>query len=135
MNPYDAARYLARAVRESEECSSLKTAQEELKNDPPAREMLLDFRRQQLQLQRQVMAGLDVAEEQMEKQERLYQIISMNNLIRNYLEAEYRMSVLMQDVQKTIAEAFELLFDPDLLVSPEEMLGENGERIEDEDEQ
>lgn len=133
MNPYDAARYLTKAVRESHEYASLKKAQEELKDEPSAREMLLDFRRQQLQLQRQVMAGLEVAEGQTDKQERLYQIISMNNLIRSYLEAEYRMSVLMQDVQKAVAEAFDLLFDPELLASPEELLDENEDGDWDED--
>lgn len=128
MNPYDAARFLDKAVRESREYTDLKKAQEDLKNDPSAREMLLDFRRQQLDLQRQIMAGLAVADEQKEKLERLYQIVTMNQFVRNFMEAEYRMSVLMRDIQKVVAESFSLLFDPDLLaVSPEELLGLDGE--------
>ena len=134
MNPYDAARYLTKAVRESREYTDLKKAQEELKSDPSAKEMLLDFRRHQLELQRQVMAGLEVAGEQTEKQERLYRIISMNHLVRNFMEAEYQMSVLMRDIQKTVSEAFDLLFDPDLLaVSPEELLGLDGNDGEEDD--
>lgn len=115
MNPYDAAHMLAKALRESSEYKNFREAQEALKSEASAREMLLDFRKQQLELQRQRLAGLEVAPEQEEKLEKLYQIISMNITVKRFMEAEYRFGLLMQDIQKIIAGATADLFDPDLL--------------------
>ncbi len=115
MNVYDAAHALARALKESAELKNFQEAQALLKNDPSAREMLMDFRKQQLNLQRQKLAGLEIAPEQEEKLEKLSQIIGMNLTIKRFLEAEYRAGVLLQDIQKIIAEAAGSLFDPDLL--------------------
>ena len=115
MNPYDAAHMLAKALRESSEYRNFRDAQEALKSEASAKEMLLDFRKQQLELQRQKLAGLELAPEQEEKLEKLYQIISMNLTVKRFMEAEYRFGVLMQDIQKIIAELTADLFDPDLL--------------------
>jgi len=119
MNAYDAAHALARALRESAELKNFQEAQALLKNDPSAREMLMDFRKQQLNLQRQKLAGLEIAPEQEDKLEKLSQIIHMNLTIKRFLEAEYRVGVLLQDIQRIIAEATGSLFDPELLGLPD----------------
>ena len=67
MNPYDAAHSLAKALRESPEFKEYAGAQDLLAEDSSAREMLLDFRKEQFRLQRQKLSGLEVAPEQLEK--------------------------------------------------------------------
>jgi cell fate (sporulation/competence/biofilm development) regulator YlbF (YheA/YmcA/DUF963 family) len=121
MNPYDAANNLAKALGQSAEYKDFQEVQAALKNDPSARVMLIDFRTEQLNLQRQQLSGVDVAPEQEEKLEKLFQVISMNLTLKRFLEAEYRLGVLLQDIQKIIAEATGDLFDPELFGVPDEL--------------
>ena len=127
MNPYDAAHLLAKALRESTELKTFKEAWEALKDDQTAREMLRDFRGQQFNLQKQRLSGLEVAPEQEEKLEKLYQVIGMNLTIRRFLEAEQRLGVLLGDIQKIIAEATGELIDPELLGITAEDAGDGEE--------
>ena len=126
MNPYDAAHLLAKTMRESQEFKDFRDAQAGLKNDQSAREMLNDFRSQQFNLQRQKLSGLEIAPEQEDKLEKLYQVISMNLTIKRFLEVEYRLGVLIGDIQKIITEAAGELIDP-------EMFGLSGEEDEGEE--
>jgi len=124
MNPYDAAHALAKALRESTEFKELKEAQVNLKADRSALNMLTDFRKLQFELQKQQLSGIEVAEEQKEKIEKLFEVISLNNLVKNFMQSEYRVAVMLQDAQKTIGEATDEIFDPELLALPQEESGE-----------
>ncbi len=118
MNPHDAAHALAKALRESPDFKELKEAQETLKADSSAKEMLLDFRREQFEVQKQQLSGIEVAEEQKSKLEKLYEVISMNMLVKRFLQAEYRVAVILQDVHKIIGEATSEIIDPELIDIP-----------------
>ncbi len=124
MNPHDSAHLLAKALRESTDFKELKDAQKTLKTDQSARSMLLDFRAEQLEMQKQQLSGIEVAPEQEEKLEKLFEVINMNTIIKRYLQAEYRVAVLLQDVHKIIGEATSEIIDPELMALPEE---ENGD--------
>ncbi|MDW7738909.1 MAG: YlbF family regulator [Bacillota bacterium] len=120
MNPYDAAHNLAKALRESQDFKDLKDTQTALKADESARKMLLDFRNEQLELQKQKLSGVEVAPEQEEKLEKLFEVVNMNTTIRHFLQAEYRVAVLLQDIHKTIGEATSEIIDPELMALPDE---------------
>ena len=120
MNPYDAAHNLAKALRESQDFKDLKDAQTALKADESARKMLLDFLNEQLELQKQKLSGVEVAPEQEEKLEKLFEVVNMNTTIRHFLQAEYRIAVLLQDIHKTIGEATSEIIDPELMALPDE---------------
>ncbi|HSW36136.1 MAG TPA: YlbF family regulator [Candidatus Limnocylindrales bacterium] len=124
MNTYDAAHALAKALRESSDYKEFREAQLALKADPSARKMLLDFRLEQFNLQKQKLSGLELAPEQEEKLAKLFEIIGMNNIIKRFLQAEYRIAVILQDVHKIIGEAADEVFDPELLNLPVEELDE-----------
>lgn len=115
MNPYDAAHRLAKDLRESPEYKEMKAAQKALKEEDSARKMLLDFRGKQLELQKQKLSGLEVSREQEEKMEKLLEVVSMNLTIKRFLQAEYKVAVLLQDIQKIIGEATDELFDQELM--------------------
>lgn len=125
MNPHDAAHALARALRDSADFKELKDTQAALKSDQSAKDMLLDFRREQLELQKQQLTGIEVAPEQEEKLEKLYEVINMNTIIKRFLQAEYRVAVLLRDVHKIIGEATEDIIDPELIAFPENESGED----------
>lgn len=124
MNPHDAAHLLAKALRESSDFKDLKDAQKALKTDQSSRNMLMDFRTEQLEMQKQQLSGIEVAPEQEEKMEKLFEVINMNTVIKRFLQAEYRAIVLLQDVNKIIIDATTEIFDPELVALPED---ENGD--------
>lgn len=128
MNPYDAAHLLSKALKESPEFKEYGEAQEQLTSDSAAREMLLDFRKEQFNLQRQKLSGLEVAPEQIEKLERLYEVLNLNQTVKRFLEAEFRFSRLIGDIQGIIGEAAAELMDDSLL----QQLGESLEEEPDE---
>jgi len=124
MNPYNAAHTLAKALRESDEFKEMKEAQEALKNDQSAKQMMLDFRSKQLELQKQKLSGIEVSKEQEEKLEKLLEVVNMNMVAKRFLQAEYKVAVLLQDIQKIISEATSEIYDSELMGLEEE----NGEQ-------
>lgn len=120
MNPYDAAHALTKALRESTEFKELKEAQAALKADVSARNMLIDFRTEQFDLQKQQLSGIEVSTDHEEKLEKLFTVINMNTIIKQFLQAEYKVAVLLQDVHKIIGDATGEIIDPELMVMPED---------------
>ncbi len=118
MNAHDAAHKLAKVLRESPEFKELKEIQSGLKADESARKMLMDFRNEQYELQKQQMSGIEISPEQEEKLEKLFEVINMNTLIKNFLQAEYRVAVLLRDIHKIIGEATNEIFDTELMAQP-----------------
>lgn len=127
MNPHDAAHALAKSLRESADFKELKDAQAALKADQPSRGMLLDFRKEQLEIQKQQLSGVEVAPEREEKLEKLYEVINMNNTIKRFLQAEYRVAVLLRDIHKIIGDATEEIIDSELMALPEDNADPNEE--------
>lgn len=124
MNPHDSAHALARALGESAEFKELKDAQSALKADHSARNMLIDFRTEQLELQKQQLSGIEVSSEQEEKLEKLFEVINMNTTIKRFLQAEYRVAVILRDVHKIIGDATSAVIDPELMALPEDETGD-----------
>ncbi|KYP81885.1 YlbF family regulator [Ferroacidibacillus organovorans] len=106
MNPYDCAHELARAIRESEGFRAMKAAKEKIDPDEKAKEMLNDFHLKQLQFEQKRILGQEPTEEEQDGLHKLYEILQMHQPVREYLQAEYQLSVLMQDVQKVLGDLF-----------------------------
>ncbi len=123
MNPYDAAHNLAKALRESSEFKEMKEAQAALKTDDSAKKMLLDFRSEQLKMHKQQLAGIEISPGYKEKLEKLFEVVNMNVLIKRLLDAEYKVAILLQDIQKIINEANNEIYDKELIQVPEEESG------------
>ena len=123
MNPHDAAHNLAKALRESADFKELKDAQSALKADQSARNMLIDFRTEQIELQKQQISGVEVSPEQEKKLENLFEVINMNALIKRFLQAEYRAAILLRDIHKIIGDATDEIIDPELMALPGEETG------------
>lgn len=129
MNPYDAAHTLAKALRESPEFKGYGEAQVLLAKDSSAREMLVDFRKEQFRLQKQQLSGLEVAPEQLEKLDKLFEVLNLNLTVKRFLEEEFRFSRLIGDIQRIINEAAGDILDSELLQELGEVLddGNDGE--------
>ena len=115
MNVYDRAHALAGSIKEAPEFKSFLQAQERLEQDKSAKEMLANFRQAQWELQKQKMAGLEIAPEQSQRLSQLLEIIGLNLLVKDYLETEYRFSLMVADIQKIIGEALAPLLSTELM--------------------
>ena len=124
MNPYDAAHNLAKALRESPEFREMKEAQDAVKTEKSAKDMLLDFRKEQFNMHKQQLSGTELSQEQKDKLEKLFEVVSMNTLIKRLLEAEYKVSVMLQDIQKIIGEANKEIYDKELIDAAEDYPGD-----------
>ncbi|MDN5311828.1 hypothetical protein DXT63_12745 [Thermoanaerobacteraceae bacterium SP2] len=112
MNVYDLAHELARALSQCPEYREFSRAKEELEKDPQAKNMLKDLRTKQLEVEALRLSGKPV-DEAVKNLENLYNIVSYNSLLRQYMEAEARFAVLMADIQGIIAKAVGLDFNLD----------------------
>jgi cell fate (sporulation/competence/biofilm development) regulator YlbF (YheA/YmcA/DUF963 family) len=107
MSAYDVAQQLARELKESDEYQDFIGAKEMIKADGSNYKMIQDFQLKQFEIQQAQLFQLDVAEEKQQELERLYSLLSLNPAARHYLEAEFRISRLVNDVQKIIGDAIQ----------------------------
>lgn len=112
---------LAEALTNCQEYQDFVTAKENLRKNRANGEMLDIFRQQQFQLQMAELAGQEIEDETKEQLEEQYQMLSQNPEVNEYLNAEYRFSLVMSDIQGVIAEAVPEWFDlsPGAAVPPD----------------
>lgn len=104
MNVYEEAHSLERAIKESEEYKEFKRLKEKIDAKESLKKMMEDFHSKQLELQTKQMMGQEVTSEMMQSVQDLYQIIAKDPVAAEYLQAEMRFSVMMQDVYKILGE-------------------------------
>jgi len=114
VNIYDKANELAKALKESPEVAEITSAMKLVDADPESKRMLDDFRNRQNELQQQMMTGEMPSPEEMEKMEKLFEVLSMNLNIRRLFDAEQRLSVIIQDVNKIITDSLQHLYGPQM---------------------
>lgn len=112
MSVNDIAHELAKTLKDSEEYRKYLEAKERLQSDAGNTNMLQEFRRKQLELQIAEMSGEDI-EMSLEQLENIYQKLSLNPIVNEFLTAEYQLARMMTDVQKIIGEALDLWIDVD----------------------
>ncbi|MEK5508716.1 YlbF family regulator [Paenibacillus sp. FSL P4-0113] len=114
MNIYDKTHDLAKALKESKEVEEITSAMKLIETDPEAKKMLDDFRERQMEVQQRMMSGDMPAQEEMEKMEKLFEVLSLNLNIRRLFDAERRLSVIIEDVNKIIADSLQDLYGSSL---------------------
>lgn len=111
-NVYDQAYALARAIRESDVYKQFKQAQSEVNQDSATKQMFDDFRQKQLDLQLRQLKGEEVAQEELDKIQKLYEVVRLNPAINRLMEAEQRFGLLMEDLNKIVTEPLKELSEP-----------------------
>lgn len=110
MTIHDKAHDLAKALKESNEVNEISSAMALIDADPESKRMLEDFRVKQMEVQQRMMSGDMPSQEEMENMEKLFQVISMNLNIRRLFDAEQRLSVIIEDVNKIISDSLQHLY-------------------------
>lgn len=115
MSVHDQAHALARAIKNSTEFKNFLEVKERVDRDKSAKEMVDNFRKVQWEIQKQKLSGLDVSPEQEKRISQLLEVIGLNLLVKEYLEAEYRFSMMAADIQKIIGEVLAPLLSTELM--------------------
>lgn len=105
MSAYDVAQQLALELRNSEEYQAFIGAKERIKANENNYKIIRDFQLKQFEIQQAQLFQLEVGTDKQQELERLYSLLSLNPEARQYLEAEFRVSRLVNDVQKIIGDA------------------------------
>lgn len=110
MAVYDKAHELARDLKNSPEYHEYMKIKKEVEAEPMTRKMLVDFMRGQFELQSRHMRGEQISTDEMEKFKKLSEVVQMNRKVMQYIEAEQRVAVLLEDVQRILIEGMEIGF-------------------------
>lgn len=73
--------------------------------DINAKKMIDEFRRRQWELETRRIMGETVSEDDMAQMKKLHDAIQLHTAAREYLEAEYRFSIVYADIQKILGDA------------------------------
>jgi len=108
MSVYDLSHRLARLLKESNEYSSYLEIKKKVMSNSKTKEMLLNFQKEQFKLQSKAVSGQEFTEEEKEKFNKLMEIVKLNNDIQKYMDAEYRMSIMLNDIQEILFSDLEI---------------------------
>ncbi|MGO1922859.1 MAG: YlbF family regulator [Jeotgalicoccus sp.] len=110
-NVYDQANALETSLRESEEFQQMKELYSKVNEDAESKKMFDEFRDIQMSLQQKQMQGEELLEEDIQKAQNSAQEIENDENIKGLMEAEQKMSQLIQDLNRVIMKPIEELYE------------------------
>ena len=103
----DLARELVRTLKESDEFKHFYESKEKVMQNAHNHKMIRDFQVKQWEIREAQMLDVEVNEERQQELERLYSLLSLNDVTREYLQAEFEVSCMVNDIQIIIGEALQ----------------------------
>ncbi|MFJ5963920.1 MULTISPECIES: YlbF family regulator [unclassified Bacillus (in: firmicutes)] len=110
VNLYDVAYDLEKALRQSEEYSTLRNLYDEVNEDESSKRMFENFRDIQVNLQQKQMTGQEITQEEVEQAQKTVTLVQQHDKISRLMEAEQRVSVLIGELNKIIMKPLEELY-------------------------
>ncbi|MFW6264675.1 MAG: YlbF family regulator [Bacillota bacterium] len=108
MSVYDVAHRLSRELKKSDEYISYLEIKKKIMANEKSKEMLEDFQKEQFKLQSKAMSGQEITEEEKKKLNNLMEIIQLNNDVQKYLNAEQRISIMLNDLHQILFSELEI---------------------------
>ena len=105
MNVYDQAHGLTQAIKASQEFIQYDALKKQVDTNPELAAMVKEVQAKQFELQAKQMMGEQMNAEMMAQAQQLYAIMMRDPLAMQYMEAQMRFSLMMNDVYKIIGEA------------------------------
>ena len=102
MSVQDTARRLKRKLENSDEYQNYLELRKKVMEKEGSKKMMLDYQNLMMEMQTKRMSGEELSEEDKERLQNLQNFIEINNNVKKYLEAEYAVSQMINDIQKTI---------------------------------
>jgi len=96
------AQRLKKKLENSDEYQNYLELRKKVMAKEGSKKTLLDYQNLMMEMQTKRMSGEELSEEDKERLQNLQNFIEINNNVKKYLEAEYNVSKMINDVQKTI---------------------------------
>lgn len=103
----DLAHELARTLNESDQFKQFLKSKEKVMGDANNHKMIREFQLKQWEIREAQMLETEISEEKQQELERLYSLLSINPAAREYLEAEFEVSRMVNDIQTIIGAAIQ----------------------------
>lgn len=110
VNLHDSAYELEKALRNSDEYKTLKMLYDEVNADPSSNQLFEKFRNMQLQMQQKQMMGQDISQEEIAQAQIIVSDVQKNEKISKLMDAEQRMSMIVQELNQIIVKPLEELY-------------------------
>ena len=110
-NVYDQANALESALRQSDEFLQIQDLYKKVNEDETSKKLFDEFRELQMTLQQKQMQGEELLEEDIQKAQSSAQEIENDENIKGLMEAEQKMSQLIQDLNRVIMKPIEELYE------------------------
>ena len=107
---FEVAMYFERVLRESNEYKSLQRLCIELNNDPQAKHIYNQINYLDSQLQRKQMMGQEIGQQEIATLQSMETAAQQNEKIKHFMEADYRVNMLMMELNKIITKPLEELY-------------------------
>ena len=102
MSVKDTAKRLKQEIKNSDEYQNYLNLRKKVMDKEGSKKMLLDYQNLMRKMQNKRMAGEDLNEEDKEKLQNLQNFIEINSNVKEYLEAEYSISQMINEIQKIV---------------------------------
>lgn len=113
MNIYDAMRQFERSIKESADLKKYQELRKKIEADETTKEIMADIRKKQIEVQSYMMMGREIPEDKMEEFERVNQLVAHHQTINEFLQAEYIVGKIFEDISKMLGEAFDFWLPED----------------------
>lgn len=107
-NPYDKARELVIAIKESQEYKDYLAAKEKASENQELVVALNDYQEKQFDIQKKTMMGEEIGPDVMQQMQNLYEILTRDPLAAAYLQAQIRFAMMVNGVYETISEVVKI---------------------------
>ena len=107
-NPYDKARELAIAIKESQEYRDYAAAKERVSQNPELVAALNDYQEKQFDLQKKAMFGDELGDEVMQQMQNLYQILARDPAAASYLQAQIRFTMMVNEIFQSLGDVVKI---------------------------
>lgn len=110
-NIYEEIEKFNGVFRNTAEFAVLKEAIELVSNDDEARQLFVNFRDVQVQLQQKQMAGEEILEDEIMHAQKVAQLAQQNEKILTMLEAEMNLSKIVEELNRTLFTPIQEMYD------------------------
>ena len=109
-NIYDLAYELEKALKNSQEYTTLQAKYEETRKDPAAKKLFDQFRNIQMKLQEKQMTGQNISQNEVQEAQSVAAMVQQNPKIVQLMDAEQQMSIAINEVNKIVMKPLDELY-------------------------
>jgi len=104
INPYDKARELSIAIKESQEYKDYTAAKERASQNPDLVAALNDYQEKQFNMQKKTMLGEEIGQDMIQQMQNLYEILASDPAAAAYLQAQMRFAMMVNDIYQVLGD-------------------------------